>query len=97
MDRNKITCLDPKSIRCSWGSDYYCSGRYEANKHDDKCPIWTGKECDCSVKSLTWVAAHRLPVWVQCSGCGEAPSTSEEQAQLLGKVLFGGNKKESKK
>lgn len=54
--------------------------------HDRACPIWKGEECDCTIKCRTYVGAHKLPVFVQCSDCGYAPG-DEEQLILQGRML----------
>lgn len=74
-------------FRCvEWLSDYYCSGEMVVRSHDRSCPIWKGLECDCSIKFRTWVGAHSLPVFVQCSGCGYAPANTV-QLILMGRML----------
>ncbi len=76
-------------IRCQWGTDYYCSGRYRIVKHDKGCPIWTGGKCVCRISHHTWVSAHRFPAFAQCSGCGHAPHGGKDQLRLVGRITFG--------
>lgn len=87
--RRTAHCKCPKTksgFRCiEWGPSY-CSGEMMIRKHDRSCQIWSGKECDCSIKCRTWVGAHNLPVFVQCSGCGYAPGKTE-QVLLMGRML----------
>ncbi len=77
----------PGVFRCiEWPSDYFCTGRMEVRRHAKKCPVYQGEPCDCAVKSRTFVGAHHLPAFAQCSGCGYAPGDIE-QAVLLGRML----------
>lgn len=80
-------CSKSKSgFRCIEWSPEYCSGEMVVRYHGRSCPIWKGEECDCAIKHRIYVGAHDLPVFVQCSNCGYAPS-NDEQLILQGRIL----------
>lgn len=51
---------------------FNCSGKMVIKSQYDKNP--------------TWVAAHKLPVFAQCDGCGVAP-LPEEQPEIVSALL----------
>jgi hypothetical protein len=90
--RDLIRHVESKSegsllIKCLEWSSFYCTGHMKLNRHSSRCKIWEGGECDCFILNRTWVAVHKLPMFVQCSGCGYAPHDYMTQSVLLGRLL----------
>lgn len=73
-------------LRCIEWAPSHCSGEMTVKQHDKGCPLWFGQACDCRVKEAVWVAAHALPIFAQCSGCGHAP-LPDHQGIVLGRIL----------
>lgn len=72
--------------RCSEWPRSYCSGKMTVYRHRVRCAVWKHMKCNCAVRGEVPVLAHCFPVWVQCSGCGYAP-TGEKLSKLFKKLL----------